>query len=222
MAFEQGCGFGGDVFLSRNPLTERGFSEAATFLRKPPDKPPPIPTLSQGKCGNRAMDRRIIDLEATPFSGRRLTRRQIADIRETVAPFPDDSRNAPAKTICEHLGRRTAKGSCRVGACLGMPETLEGHGIPTLPPRREGSVRDMKAANRPDRTSASDPQPEIAVPLAALRPLRVAPVTDTEGRQLRNAFVDRHHYLVVYQKQEIPFFSGSWHDPAAAITWHMT
>ena len=53
----------------------------------------------------------------------------------------------------------------------------------------------MKAVDAPAWTSASDPQPEIAAPLAALRPLRVAPVTDTEGRQLWNAFVDRHHYL---------------------------
>ncbi len=141
------------------------------------------------------MDPRITDLKSTTFSGRRVNRRQIADIQETVALFPNDSRNELAKTICEHLGWRTAKGSYRVGACLGMLETLESHGILTLPPRREESVRDARAADRPAWTSASDPRPEIAAPLAALRPLRVEPVTDTEGRQLWNAFVDRHHYL---------------------------
>ena len=73
--------------------------------------------------------------------------------------------------------------------------TLEGHGIPTLPPKREDSVRDMRDADRPAWTSAPDPQPEIAAPLAELRPLKLEPVTDTEGRQLWNAFVDRHHYL---------------------------
>ena len=109
--------------------------------------------------------------------------------------LPNDSRNELAKTICEHLGWNTAKGAYRVGACLGMLETLESHGILRLPPKREDSVRDMKAVDAPAWTSASDPQPEIAAPLSELRPLRVEPVTDTEGRQLWNAFVDRHHYL---------------------------
>ena len=141
------------------------------------------------------MDQRIIDLKSTTFSGRRVNRRQIADIQVTVALLPNDSRNELAKTICEHLGWKTAKGAYKVGACLGMLETLESHGILKLPPKREDSVRDMKAVDAPAWTSASDPQPEIAAPLADLRPLRVEPVTDTEGRQLWNAFVDRHHYL---------------------------
>ncbi len=141
------------------------------------------------------MDQRIIDLKSTTFSGRRLNRRQIADVQETVEMLPNDSRNELAKTICEHLGWKTAKGAYKVGACLGMLETLESHGILRLPPKREDSVRDMKAVDAPAWTSASDPQPEIAAPLSDLRPLRVEPVTGAEGRQLWNAFVDRHHYL---------------------------
>ena len=42
------------------------------------------------------MDPRITDLKSTTFSGRRLTRRQIADIQKTVAlyrsPSPQDQR----------------------------------------------------------------------------------------------------------------------------------
>ena len=61
------------------------------------------------------MDPRIKSLETTTFFGRRLTRRQIADIQETVALFPDDSRNELAKTVCEHVNRYTPKGNavCR-------------------------------------------------------------------------------------------------------------
>ena len=139
------------------------------------------------------MDQRIIALESSTFSGRRLNRQQIADIQETVALLPDDSRNELAKTICEHLRWTTAKGDCRVGACLGMLETLEIHGILTLPPKREDHVRDMTST--PAWTSASDPQPAIVAPLSELRPLRVEPVTDSEGRRLWSALVDRHHYL---------------------------
>ena len=67
------------------------------------------------------MDQRITDLKSTTFSGRRLSRRRIADVQETVALFPNDSRNELAKTIRGHLGWTTARGDYRVGACLGMP-----------------------------------------------------------------------------------------------------
>ncbi len=67
------------------------------------------------------MDPRITDLRSTAFSGRRLTRRRIADVQETVALFPNDSRNELARTIRQRLGWRTARGDYRVGACPGMP-----------------------------------------------------------------------------------------------------
>ncbi len=57
------------------------------------------------------MDRRITDLKPTTFPGRRLTRHQIADVRKTVGPLPNDSRNGPAKTIRGHLGWTTARGA---------------------------------------------------------------------------------------------------------------
>ena len=139
------------------------------------------------------MDPRITDLKSTTFSGRRLTRRQIADIQKTVALFPNHSRNELAKTLCEHLNWVSAKGDYRVGACMKLLEALERHGILALPPKREAQVRDMTSG--PVWTSASDRRPALCVDLSDLRPLRLEPVTDTDGRQLWNAFVDRHHYL---------------------------
>ena len=139
------------------------------------------------------MDPRITDLKSTTFSGRRLTRRQIADIQKTVALFPNHSRNELAKTFCEHLNWVSAKGDYKVGACMKLLEALERHGILTLPPKREAQVRDMTSG--PVWTSASDRRPALCADLSDLRPLRLEPVTDTDGRQLWNAFVDRHHYL---------------------------
>ncbi len=71
------------------------------------------------------MDPGIENLKSTTFFGRRLTRRQIADVQETVALFPALSRNELAKTICEHLNWTTPKGDYRVSACLRMLESLE-------------------------------------------------------------------------------------------------
>ena len=147
-----GLAFRERFFRWPQPVDIARFPASRNFFPYPPDKPPPIPLLSSGKCGSRAMDPRITALKSTIFSGPRLTRRQIADVQETVELLPNDSRHAPAKTICEHLNWKTAKGSYRVGACLGMLGTLEGHDIL----RRENSVRDVKAADRPAWTSASD------------------------------------------------------------------
>ena len=74
------------------------------------------------------MDQRIVDLKSTTFSDRRLTQQQIADIQNTITLFPNDCRNELMKTICEHLGATTAKGDYKVGASLGMLETLESWG----------------------------------------------------------------------------------------------
>ncbi len=139
------------------------------------------------------MDPRIAALKSTTFSGRRLTRRQISDIQKTVALFQNHSRNELAKTICEHLHWVSAKGDYRVGACLKLLETLEGHGILRLPAKRAAKVREMRSG--PVWASASDLQAEFCAKLSDLRPLRLEPVADTAGRQLWNAFVDRHHYL---------------------------
>ncbi len=103
------------------------------------------------------------------------------------------SRNERAKTLCEPFHRKTAKDGSKVGADLGMRETLERHGILTLPPVREDHVRDRASA--PLRASASDPQPEIVAPRSELRSLRVEPVPDTGGRPPWNTFADRHPYL---------------------------
>ena len=55
------------------------------------------------------MDPRIETLPSTTFFGRRLTRKQIADIQKTVALFPSLSRRELGYTVCEHLGWLTPK-----------------------------------------------------------------------------------------------------------------
>ena len=63
---------------------------------------------------------------------------QIAEVQETVEQLPNESRNELCKIICEHLDWVTAKGDYKVGACMGMLEHLEQHGIARACP--EGRV----------------------------------------------------------------------------------
>ena len=92
------------------------------------------------------MDQRIIALESSTFSGRRLNRQQIADIQETVALLPNDSRNELAKTICEHLRWTTAKGDYRValGPEPGNGIRIKIFGIRISRPLRFGRVPEAR------------------------------------------------------------------------------
>ena len=140
------------------------------------------------------MDPRIEKLKSTTFFGRRFTRRQIADIQQTVARFPALSRKELAETICEHLNWRTAAGGNRVAAALGLLEQLEQAGILTLPPKH---TQNMRPGPRPPvaATPRSAPQPLIATSLRDLQPLRLQRVEQQEDTQLWNEFIERHHYL---------------------------
>ena len=137
------------------------------------------------------MDSRIENLPSTTFFGHRLTRRQIADIQETVALCPALSRRELGHTVCEHLGWYTAKGATRVRMGLGLLEQLEDLGILTLPAPRAAMRRGpRKAIARTDRTA---PQPAITGALATLTPLTLELV---RGRGADwDETVDRYHYL---------------------------
>ena len=137
------------------------------------------------------MDPRIKNLKSTTFFGRRFTRRQIADIQQTVATFPALSRKELAQTICEHLHWRTPTGGNRVAAALGLLERLERAGILTLPAKRARNRRPRKPVALTPRTA---PQPRIEDRMRDLLPLRLQ-LAAPEQTGLWNEFVQRHHYL---------------------------
>ena len=76
------------------------------------------------------MDPRIQALKSTTFFGKRLSRRTIAQIRETVQLLPKNSRRELARTICEHLDWHLPGGRCREQMALRILEQLEALGIP--------------------------------------------------------------------------------------------
>ena len=89
-------------------------------------------------------------LPGTTFSGRRFTRRQLAQVKETVERFPQLSRAELARTLCEHLNWKTPNGKAKVESCLTMLEKLEAQGVVQLPPRL---VRAAPQRRRIDRKS---------------------------------------------------------------------
>ena len=139
------------------------------------------------------MDPRIEHLKSATFFGKRFTRRQIAQIQETVATFPALGHKELAQTLCEHLRWHTAAGENRVAACLGLLEVLAQAGIVTLPPKRDEKIHGTRKPLT--RTARTDVQPLIQDRLEELAPLRLQLAEGPEQAGLFNEYVDHYHYL---------------------------
>lgn len=131
-------------------------------------------------------------LPSTTFSGRRFTRRQLAQVQQTVERFPKLSRTELARTLCEHLRWTTPNGKYKIESCLTLLEALEAHGVVRLPPKL---VR-----KRPQRRIATfeddPPDPSIDDTLSAVAPVRLQAVGSSgEERECWKAYLQTYHYL---------------------------
>ena len=128
-------------------------------------------------------------LEKTTFSGRRFTRKQLAQVQETVQTFQHLSRKELAQTICEHLSWKTPKGTNKTQSGLVLLEELEARGIINLPAKRQtrAPVRHqipLKKAEAP-----------ISDSLAAIGPISLQLATTDEERACWKSHVQTYHYL---------------------------
>ena len=139
-----------------------------------------------------AIDPRIQDLPSTTFFGKRLTRRQIADVQEMVQACSGLSRTELALTVCEHLHWQAGSGASRVRLATRLLEQLAEHGIVSLPAKRPRPRGPDRAVALTERTA---PQPPLAADLASLRPLRLDAVADRPGFAVWQEWVARYHPL---------------------------
>lgn len=128
-------------------------------------------------------------LEKTTFCGRRFTRAQLAQVQQTVQLFPNLSRNTLAKTLCEHLKWKTAKGSLKVTSCLKLLEKLEELDIVRLPAKREQRAREVAAIE------SREPEATVEMSLADLGRITLQLATTSEDRALWKSYVESEHYL---------------------------
>ena len=104
-----------------------------------------------------AIDPRIQRLKLTTFFGKRLTRRQIADVQEMAASLPGLSRNELGKTVCEHLGWKTKRGRSRVRLAVRVLEELKRLGVLSLPEKRRRRCGGVAGRNTLGRSSMPGP-----------------------------------------------------------------
>ena len=136
---------------------------------------------------------RIDELKSTTFAGRRFSRKQIADIQQTVTTFSALSRRELAHTICEQLQWHTPKGENKVQACLSLLESLETLGVLSLPKKVAAKKRGPQKEIR--WTSQTATPATLECDLDQLTPVSLQVVTDKEATKHWNEYVDRYHYL---------------------------
>lgn len=139
------------------------------------------------------MNDEIIVLESTTFSGKRFTRKQLAQIQDTVNTFPNLSRRELGHTICENLRWTTPKGSHKIQSCLSVLEQMEEIGLIKLPDKNKYTKNvTQKKLIQTDRTKE---RTLICCNLDKLLPISIQKVTQKEDIKLWNEYVDRYHYL---------------------------
>ena len=108
------------------------------------------------------MDPRILQIQFTTFGSERLTRRQIADVQETVSALPLLSRTEAGPSVRVHVRWPTPSGHNRIQSAMGLLEALEQLGTLSLPTRKPtlgGQKRPVVLGAR------GHPQPETTGPL---------------------------------------------------------
>jgi hypothetical protein len=131
-------------------------------------------------------------LLSTTFSGRRFTRKQLAQVQETVERFANLSRTELARTLCDHLNWKTANGKYKVESCLILLEKLEAQGVVCLPAKQ---ARKMPQRRVPLLENDS-PETPIEEALSALTPIRLEAVGSSgPDRERWKAYLQTCHYL---------------------------
>ena len=148
------------------------------------------------------MDVQIEKLKTTTFFGRRFSRKQIAEIKETVTRFPALSRDELAMTLCENLNWTTPKGEYRRSACLRTLETLEQQAVLTLPAKRNPHATAKRQQQAGQSVLESTPVPEpaplphpIACDLADLKPLALVAADSSVDKAEWEVLMEQHHPL---------------------------
>ena len=137
----------------------------------------------------------VEDLPTTTFSGRRFTRAQLGQIVEMVQSFPGLSRQELAETLCENLDWRNPRGGNKTACALKLLETLEAHGLCSLPGKRETAAPVSPAIDLSLAEKEPEPSDAVETSLNALLPIKLVKVQSAEEHAAFIASIEAHHYL---------------------------
>ena len=125
------------------------------------------------------------------YAGRRFSDDDLALMRQAADDYAALGVTEIARTVCEWLDWKRPNGRLKNHECRLLLERLREEGFLTLPPVRPLGKRGPRV---PSLTAISDPQPPVVSTVAALEPLTVRLVQDSEGPLFRQ-LLQRYHYL---------------------------
>jgi len=126
------------------------------------------------------------------LSGRYFSKKDLAQVQQTIKSFPNLSITELAQTICEHISWVTPKGRNKINSCLTALEKLEQLGCITLPKKRPQKKRETKKIIWSKQTHADS---TIECLLEELGSVKLKVVKEKPEVDLWNEYVDRYHYL---------------------------
>ena len=139
------------------------------------------------------MNQAIDSLRSTTFAGKRFSRGQLVQIRQTVKDCRHLSLRELGHTLCEHLNWFTPGGKHSIQACLKALEEMQAVGLFRLPEKRTFSANRRQKPLQWSGLSAA--QAAITGALDQFTAIRVEPVTEPEAITRFNEYIDRYHYL---------------------------
>ncbi|MCP4901015.1 MAG: DUF4338 domain-containing protein, partial [bacterium] len=139
------------------------------------------------------MKEAIEALASTTFAGKRFTRRELAQIQQTVNDCRHLNFRELGHTLCEHLNWVTPGGQHRIQSCLKALEEMQAADLFQLPEKR---TRRGKARQKPIQWQHhTAEQPAINGDLSQFSSITVEPVTEQDAMLRFNEYIDRYHYL---------------------------
>ena len=126
------------------------------------------------------------------YCGRDFTPDELETINQIITEDPQRSRAQISRLVCQALSWYKPDGGLKDMSCRVALLRMQENGLITLPPpRHEQSKRRPKI----QITSATDPKPDITMPVNTLPNLSLQVVSTKEQSALWREYIHRYHYL---------------------------
>jgi len=153
------------------------------------------------------------------YRGREVDAQDVTLIQALIEEYPDASRRALSKKLCERWGWVQSNGQLRDMVCRGLMLALHRAGHIELPPVRCRPPNNVVAHHRPKQVAVDDRI--LQAPLAELQPLDIRQVRSTAQERVFDALLQGHHYLGYTRPvgEHLKYLVSAKGRPVACFTW---
>jgi hypothetical protein len=153
------------------------------------------------------------------YRGREVDAQDVTLIQALIEEYPDASRRALSKKLCERWGWVQSNGQLRDMVCRGLMLALHRAGHIELPAVRFRPPNNVVAHHRPKQVAVDDRI--LQTPLAELQPLDIRQVRSTPQERVFDALLQGHHYLGYTRPvgEHLKYLVSAKGRPIACFAW---